>query len=231
MARIIGITGLAGAGKDTCAQAMRAAYTEMGVAAALEGYADPIRKIAYVMGLNPYDRKTKERPLMFRVDHFCDVFQHGIDVVLAGRVSKDERLRLYAYTMMALSEVHGHIVISPRGFMQILGTEGGQRVRRTFWVDLAAERWDRMPGYVLVTDFRFMHELPPLDEVVCVIRKGTKRVNDHVSEDLADMLTQQQPRYLEGQQVFYIHNDRTQRKFEKRSARYAEQTHKTRNPE
>jgi len=193
--RIIGFIGLAGAGKDTAAAAMLDEFRDQGREACIDSFADPIRKISHLVGLDPYDRQCKEVQSTFTLDGFCDAFQHGIDEVLGSRLSEHERAELYAFTMEALTrftfEGFGgtDICLSPREFMQVLGTEGGQRVRPNLWVDLAVARWSDAPGTVLVPDCRFERERETLDALVLVTRPGILPVNNHASEQLAARLT------------------------------------------
>jgi hypothetical protein len=199
MARIIGITGLAGAGKDTFALSLQKVLVSAGREVRIESFADPIRKISQSMGLEPYDRTMKEqRRVMFYVE-FCDSLYQAIEDVLAERMVDEVRVALYAFTVEACEKFCYHdsydgetrrcIEISPREFMQVLGTEGGQRVRQGLWVDTALMQWRSFPGFVLVTDCRFEYEVKKLDRLFVVSRPGVTRVNQHVSEDLAEKLT------------------------------------------
>jgi len=193
--RIIGFIGLAGAGKDTAAAAMQDEFRGHGQEARIDSFADPIRRISQIVRLDPYDRRRKEVQCTFTLDGFCDAFQHGIDQVLGNRLFEHERAELYAFTMEALArftfEGFGgtDICLSPREFMQVLGTEGGQRVHRNLWVELAVARWRAAPGIVLVPDCRFEQELAVLDTPVIVTRPGVLPVNNHASERLAAQLT------------------------------------------
>lgn len=64
MAKIIGLTGLAGVGKDTFARAMQRRFVTLGCEARLVGFADFIRKISAAIGLNPYDREKEGGALL-----------------------------------------------------------------------------------------------------------------------------------------------------------------------
>jgi len=196
MARIIGFIGLAGSGKDTAAKAMLQEFQRQGHEACISGFADPIRYISRLICLDPYDRAYKECRHRMHLDRFCDAFQYAIDHVLRFRLSEHERAELYAFTVEALTPFiretqWGTVIdISPREFMQVLGTEGGQRVRPSLWVDLATSQWLEMPGTVLVPDVRFKHEMDVLDTLVIVSRVGIALPTDsHVSERLALRLT------------------------------------------
>lgn len=242
MARIIGIAGLAGAGKDTAAQAMQRMLVADGKEVRIGSFADPIREISRYIGLHPYDRGLKEVRRTFDQSDFNAALQAGIDVVLGERLPEKERADLYSYTVEALEKFcyrqccglgervdcysppecccnpDEYIGLSPREFMQVLGTEGGQNVRKTLWVELARSLWDCLPGYVLVPDCRFAHELDVLDRLVLVIRPGTMPVNQHASERLAYDLTQgiipDRFRYT----MSRLYNTKTQTGFERDAA-------------
>ncbi|KAG0163903.1 hypothetical protein DFQ30_010805, partial [Apophysomyces sp. BC1015] len=110
-----------------------------------------------------------------------------MDKMLGQRLTDEDRAALYAYTVEALEKFmyEGVIEVSPREFMQVFGTEGGQRLRKTLWVDIASPLWNALPGIVLVPDTRFVHELAVLDDLILVMRPGTFPVNGHISEQLA----------------------------------------------
>jgi len=223
---------MAGSGKDTAANAMLAEFERQGQEAHINGLADPIRRISLVVGLNPYARTQKEKAHIFGVDAFCDKFQHGIDYVLGSDLTEHERAELYAFTVEALGpfiyegEGADLIVLSPREFMQILGTEGGQHVRPSLWVDLAASRWQGMPGTVLVPDIRFGHELAILDTAVVVIRPGIEPVSAHASEHMAVWLSlgrdiEDETGHPVRQKFLWLHNDGSQEDFETKAQKLA----------
>jgi len=196
MPHIMGFIGLAGAGKDTAAQAMVAEFRRQGQTATIDSFAYPIREISRLVCLDPYDRHYKELRHCYYADWFCAAFHAAIETVLGDPLSEHERAELYAYTIEALTpfiremeEGRPAIHISPREFMQVLGTEGGQRVRKTLWLELAAMRWRNDAGAVLVPDVRFEHELALLDNLIVVVRDGVQPVNNHASERLAAYLS------------------------------------------
>jgi len=194
--QIIGFTGLAGAGKDTAARAMLGALHQHDRPAIIDSFAASIREISRLCCLDPYDRRYKEAKHTFTMEGFCDALQYGIDAVLGGKLPAGDRAALYSHTVDALAPFMWEgwggtdISLSPREFMQVLGTEGGQRVRQTLWVELAERRWRNYAGVVLVPDVRFSHELALLDRLILVTRPGVEPVNGHPSEHLAATLTQ-----------------------------------------
>jgi len=216
MGRIIGITGLAGAGKDSFAGFLEYALAGRGWEVRTGSFAEPIRQISAHMGLEPYDRAQKEQPVWIDADDFRDKLYEGIESVLAERMEPNDRAHLYCYTVevcdkftRCTSKPGGTLYISPRQFMQVLGTEGGQRVRKTLWVDMARQLWQVFPGYVLVTDMRFEHEAKIADLIFNVNRPGVVPVNDHPSEKLAAMLNQgRRPAFIPLDKLNHVENFR-----------------------
>ncbi|MCD9228607.1 hypothetical protein ACPPTR_08900 [Ralstonia pseudosolanacearum] len=228
MAKIIGLTGLAGVGKDTLARAMQRRFVTLGCKARLVGFADTIRDISLSVGLNPYKRESKEARRLMVWSVFIDALFDAIEDILGNRMEDNDRALLWTYTVEALEprmfDDAGttYISISPREFMQVLGTEGGQRVRKTLWVDIALAEWRSSPGAVIVTDFRFAHEVQALDYGICINRPGHTRVNNHPSEDMADMLTRRIiPDYLSKLAVSFVQNAGTQEELEVQAAQFA----------
>ncbi|CAB3697808.1 hypothetical protein LMG3458_02483 [Achromobacter deleyi] len=213
MAIVIGITGLAGSGKDSYASALKQAFRDVGVECVIAGFADPLRRISADVGLDPYTRSSKELPRMFEMGGlggFKWELHRAIQRVL-GDLPQSDRDSLYVNTLRACASHvgrEGRIAISPREFMQIIGTEGGQSVRKTLWVDYQRGAWAALPGFVIVPDFRFYHELAPLAEVLNINRPGIDRVNGHASEDLPDLLTRAVVPVIGGKPVTYVLNDR-----------------------
>lgn len=159
---------------------------------------------------------------------FIDNLFDAIEDVLVSRLCDNDRALLWTYTVEAIEprmfDDAGttYVSISPREFMQILGTEGGQRVRKTLWVDIALAEWRSSPGAVIVTDFRFAHEAGALDYCICINRPGHARVNNHPSEDMADMLTRRiVPDFLSKLAVSFVHNSGTQEELETQAAQFA----------
>ncbi|MHA6903317.1 hypothetical protein ACJBUE_20880 (plasmid) [Ralstonia syzygii subsp. celebesensis] len=228
MAKIIGLTGLAGVGKDTFARAMQRRFITLGRKARLGGFADTIREISLQVRLNPYKRETKEVRRLMVWSVFIDALFDAIENTLGNLVDDNDRAMLWTYTVEALEPRMfddagtSYISISPREFMQILGTEGGQRVRKTLWVDIALAEWRAAPGAVIVTDFRFAHEAKVLDYAICINRPDVRRVNGHASEDMADMLTRRiVPDYLNKVAVSFVQNTGTQEELETQAAQCA----------
>lgn len=215
MSYTIGIVGQAGAGKDTLACAMREMFQRYGEARVVS-FAAPIRSIAAAIGLDPYDRATKEEQKVFEWDCFVHSFRMGVETTLV-KLGVYERQALYDSTVAALTPfvvqtndrvARTHLSISPREFMQVLGTEGGQSVRKTIWVDLLKPAL-KTRRYNVIPDVRFRHELPVLDCLVALHRADLPAVSEHSSEDFARSVMNRPASVctLEGVPVIDVYND------------------------
>jgi len=197
MAKVVGIMGLAGAGKDTVAQMLQRGLIGAGLPNVSIGkFATTIYKIAEQVFSKKslYEsRELKEIEHVIEGGEFENKLMAGIDSALYMQMSGHQRATLFAY-MMDACEVHGkdwqssfgpYYSISPRQFLQKLGTEAGRRMHDDLWVDVARQRWDAAKGLVLVTDVRFENEVQACDKLIFVKRPGAGAVNAHVSEKLA----------------------------------------------
>lgn len=216
MSYVIGITGRSGSGKDTLANALVVAIKDAGTAAQVVGFAQPIRIIAARVGFDPFDREAKEKRVMFEWAVFRRLLSTAITAVLPNLTTTDHLL-LYANTVSACVKFTipaggvGHwpcLEISPREFMQVLGTEGGQSLRKTLWVDAAAQTFKYNP-ISIVSDVRFEHELRVLDTLIVLHRSGLADVAPHVSEEFAARMLNSPDPSVEGVHVSHVYNNAT----------------------
>jgi hypothetical protein len=197
MAKVIGIMGLAGAGKDTAAQFIQRGLVGVGLANVSIGkFAEKPYEIAEFVfsGEALYRRRDlKEAPHFFDREDFEARVQFGIDSVLGDFLTENKRAELY--TLMVESceqfQYQQHSLsreqykISPRQFLQHLGTEAGRKMDPDLWVKAAVTGWKKQSGVVLVTDPRFHNEVDVLDQFLFVKRPGVAPVHAHPSEELA----------------------------------------------
>jgi hypothetical protein len=108
----------------------------------------------------------------------------------------EDRAALWAYLIDGMEKflhdkdaTYPSYQVSPRQFMQTLGSEAGRKVRATFWIELAQRKWKNQKGVVLVTDCRFENEAEIADQIVLVRRPDAAPVAAHASEKLAEDLT------------------------------------------
>lgn len=179
----IGIVGLAGAGKDTVAQAIQQAYD-----VELDKYAAPLKDAArHVFGDSFDDRDVKEVPVVFDDRMWWDAADAVVGLCDELDLSCDAYLSVARASEAALSEYSTSGFISPRQFQQAVGTDGVRAVDP----DAFVRRIKCTPTYhylpLLVTDVRFVNEL--CDYNILVVRNSVyekaKVQHTHESEALA----------------------------------------------
>lgn len=188
MAHMIGITGYAGSGKDTLACMLADKLEAKGKTVEILSFAGIIHDICDGVGLDSNTRETKEKEVTLLFSDFEEVLMQEIDIHLAGAATMDERCELFAFFIDALVR-RGHLHygpagntlrISPRVFMQLLGTEGGRRVDPEFWVRMTVALATDV-DYAIVPDVRFPNEFAAMDSMWA--RDGyDDRVAEHASE-------------------------------------------------
>ncbi|HEF4776456.1 TPA: hypothetical protein SAP37_001453 [Burkholderia multivorans] len=198
MAKVIGIMGLAGAGKDTVAQMLQRGLVSAGLKhVTIAGFADYLRNISKEVGLDPFSRDRKEMPHIIDGLDFQDRCWDALETAFCRLLYAHDRAALWAYFFDDLDArflkdrhaTHPYYDISPRQFMQALGT-AGRKVRDTFWIELAQKKWAALPGVVLVTDCRYENEADVADKIILVNRPDAPPVAEHVSEQFAAALTE-----------------------------------------
>jgi len=195
MTIVVGFTGYAGAGKDTFADSVKAELVRKGLKVKSLDYATPIREIAAALGLKPYDRELKEVAATIRFEHFELALADAVAEQLEGSLGADDLADLFAYTATALRSggyVDGQtLTISPRRFCQLLGTEGGRKVRDTLWIDVYRARcaaYGDTLDVVFCPAVRFPNECYPLDVLIGVNRPDVVPVEAHESESYIGQL-------------------------------------------
>ena len=174
----IGITGLAGAGKDIAAEIL----SELsGIKVAR--YAAPLKQAAlFVFGSTFDNRDTKEVRVPFYGTALEDrAIEAAIE--LQHILFRTERERDdFAERFMQI--VHPQEELSPREFQQLVGTECARAVSSTVFQDYLI----RTHSYAIIPDVRFKEEADVLDWLI-VIDRDVPKLN-HSSEDLAWNLIQ-----------------------------------------
>ena len=174
----IGITGLAGAGKDTAAEIL----SELsGIKVAR--YAAPLKQAAlFVFGSTFDNRDTKDVRVPFygtaledRAIEAANELQH---ILFGDWSERDDFAERY------MQIVHPQEEISPREFQQLVGTECARAVSSTVFQDYLT----RTQSYAIIPDVRFEEETDVLDWLI-IIDRDVPRLN-HPSEDLAWNLIQ-----------------------------------------
>ena len=169
----IGITGLAGAGKDIAAEIL----SELsGIKVAR--YAAPLKQAAlFVFGSTFDNRDTKDVRVPF---YGTELEDRAIEaaIELQHILFRTERERAeFAERFMLTVHLHGEL--SPREFQQLVGTECARAVSSTVFQDYLT----RTHSSAIIPDVRFKEEADVLDWLI-VIDRDVPKLN-HSSEDFA----------------------------------------------
>ena len=169
----IGITGLAGAGKDTAAEILSEIS---GIKVAR--YAAPLKQAAlFVFGSTFDNRDTKEVRVPF---YGTELEDRAIDaaIELEHILFHTERER-DEFSDRFMQIVHPENELSPREFQQLVGTECARAVSSTVFQDYLT----RTHSHAIIPDVRFKEEADVLDWLI-VIDRDVPKLN-HPSEDFA----------------------------------------------
>lgn len=190
---IIGLVGKAGVGKDTAAQIL-SKLKNMPIAS----FARPLHEAAkFVFGDDCLERDKKETPKPFGVEGFEKLREGWLIPFLKTEevqaITNDEKIFYDLIYHVFIDSEHGehpapYEQLSPRKFMQLLGTEYFRFCKVDFFVRLMQNSYKD----VIVPDVRFENEAAICDLVIGIYRDAPS-VNNHVSEGFADMLIQGEP--------------------------------------
>lgn len=177
--KIIGLTGAAGAGKDTVAQIALEWCGERDITAERVAFADPLKiSAAACFGVTPS-----------RALEFCNWLKQPGVFVTAERLEGEGDIPV---GVVEASGIKGKSV-SGRQFLQFFGTEAHRDVFDSeFWVNATMHPLDerfrelRAPDVVFITDPRFPNEAAAIHErggeVWEIVRPGQSKVEAHASE-------------------------------------------------
>lgn len=185
---IIGLVGKAGVGKDTAAQIL-SKLKNMPVAS----FARPLHEAAkFVFGDDCLERDKKETPLSFGREGF-DKLRDGwlipfLKTEEVQAITNDEKIFYDRIYHVFIDSEHGEYPapyeqLSPRKFMQLLGTEYFRFCKDDFFVRLMQNSYKD----VIIPDVRFENEAAICDLLIGIYR-DVPSVNNHSSEEFADML-------------------------------------------
>lgn len=182
---IIGLVGKAGVGKDTAAQIL-SKLKNMPIAS----FARPLHEAAkFVFGDDCLDRDKKETPLPFGREGFDKLYDgwlipfletDEVQFITKGDVNFRHRPFL-VFTDSDTGQFYQEL--SPRKFMQLLGTECFRACMDKFFVRLMQNSYED----VIIPDVRFENEAKICDMLIGIYR-DVPSVNQHSSEEFAGEL-------------------------------------------
>lgn len=182
---IIGLVGKAGVGKDTAAQIL-SKLKNMPIAS----FARPLHEAAkFVFGDDCLERDKKETPLPFGREGFDKLHDGWLIPFLKTEevqfITKDDQIFYNQIYPVFNDPVSGDFYeqLSPRKFMQLLGTEYFRFCMDKFFVRLMRNSYNN----VIIPDVRFANEASICDLLIG-IHRDVPSVNGHVSEEFAEYL-------------------------------------------
>lgn len=185
---IIGLVGKAGVGKDTAAQIL-SKLKNMPIAS----FARPLHEAAkFVFGDDCLDRDKKETPLPFGREGFDKLHDGWLIPFLSTDevkfITNDEKIFYNLIYHVFIDAKHGEYPapyeqLSPRKFMQLLGTEYFRFCKDDFFICLMQNAYKD----VIIPDVRFENEAAICDLLIG-IHRDVPSVNSHSSEEFADLL-------------------------------------------
>lgn len=182
---IIGLVGKAGVGKDTAAQIL-SKLKNMPIAS----FARPLHEAAkFVFGDDCLERDKKETPMPFGVHGFGNFYDNWLIPFLETAevrfITKDDESFLKQPFPVFTQPNTGRFYeeLSPRKFMQLLGTECFRFCKDDFFVRLMQNSYKD----VIIPDVRFENEAAICDLLIGIYR-DVPSVNNHSSEEFAELI-------------------------------------------
>lgn len=182
---IIGLVGKAGVGKDTAAQIL-SKLKNMPIAS----FARPLHEAAkFVFGDDCLERDKKETPVSFGREGFDKLHDGWLIAFLKTEevqfITKDDQIFYNQIYPVFNDPVTGNFYeqLSPRKFMQLLGTEYFRFCMDKFFIRLMQNSYDN----VIIPDVRFENEAAICDLLIG-IHRDIPSVNAHSSEEFAETL-------------------------------------------
>lgn len=182
---IIGLVGKAGVGKDTAAQILSKLKNTP-----VASFARPLHEAAkFIFGNDCLEREKKETSMPFGIEGFNKMHDDWLipflktdDVMF---ITKGDNTFLHRPYPVFTDPTTGKIYkeLSPRKFMQLLGTEYFRFCMDKFFVRLMRNSYDD----VIIPDVRFENEAAICDLLIG-IHRDVPSVNAHSSEGFAEYL-------------------------------------------
>jgi len=183
---IIGLVGKAGVGKDTAAQIL-SKLKNMPIAS----FARPLHEAAkFVFGNDCLDRDKKETPLPFGREGFGKLHDGWLIPFLETEevqslIKENDQIFYNQIWPVFNDPTTGNFYeqLSPRKFMQLLGTEYFRFCKDDFFICLMQNAYKD----VIIPDVRFENEAAICDLLIG-IHRDVPSVNPHPSEEFANLL-------------------------------------------
>lgn len=182
---IIGLVGKAGVGKDTAAQILSKLKN-----IPIASFARPLHEAAkFVFGDDCLERDKKETPMPFGVHGFGNFYDNWLIPFLETEevrfITKDDESFLKQPFPVFTQPNTGRFYeeLSPRKFMQLLGTECFRFCKDDFFVRLMQNSYKD----VIIPDVRFENEAAICDLLIGIYR-DVPSVNNHSSEEFAELI-------------------------------------------
>lgn len=186
---IIGLVGKAGVGKDTAAQILSKLKN-----IPIASFARPLHEAAkFVFGDDCLERDKKETPMPFGREGFDKLRDGWLIPFLKTQevqfITKDDRIFYDLIHIVFIDMDSGlqygavYEQLSPRKFMQLLGTEYFRFCMDKFFVRLMQNSYED----VIIPDVRFENEAKICDLLIG-IHRDVPSVNPHPSEEFAGEL-------------------------------------------
>lgn len=188
----IGIIGGIGSGKDTLGTAIVNAlnglvkdYAHGTVIAYVSKFAAYIHQASLIAGFSQ-EREDKETSVLTDIVDIMYAVNWVLGCLLDSRIANTEATkqiyRHIATTLQAYKvERDDHVLISPRTFMQLLGTTVRQYAGQDTWVKLATNVSDYSIN--VFTDVRHHNEVDAMDLII-KIDSDRSLESDHITEQL-----------------------------------------------
>lgn len=165
---VVGLSGKAGAGKDTAASKIVNWGIRNGVEIHPIAFADPLRQVCAYLGLDAVSRREKEKVVFLTMDDpEGQIFRALESSDIRAELTEDEMACAFANLVTSLSSEHAFINrgdigrerlrSSPRRMMQLIG-DAVRFARPSAFIDIVLSKRPAPGSVMLITDVRYKNE-------------------------------------------------------------------------